>query len=294
MQIIVAKTAGFCFGVDKAIQKVNKSIGKEDIYTYGPIIHNQQVVDDFESKGVKVINDLDELDNVPVGTIIIRSHGAGKKEIDTMKSKGYKIIDATCPYVKRIHKIVEESSQLGNKIIIIGSPLHPEVIGIKGWSSQNVYIIENIQDIDMIEIGQKDVFCLVTQTTFNFLKYKEIVNKLQKYEIHVMIYETICSATEERQMEAIELSKVATKMIVIGGKHSSNTQKLYHICKDQCEDTYLIETAEDLVLNVFDDNDIIAITAGASTPKNIIEEVILNVRRTKLWTNVGGVFNSDS
>ncbi|PKM95847.1 MAG: 4-hydroxy-3-methylbut-2-enyl diphosphate reductase [Firmicutes bacterium HGW-Firmicutes-1] len=282
MEIIVAKTAGFCFGVDKAIQKVNKFIGKEVIYTYGPIIHNQQVVKDFESKGVKVIDDLVELDNMPLGTIIIRSHGAGKNDIDIMRSKGFKIIDATCPYVKRIHRIVEESSQQGNKVIIIGSPTHPEVIGIKGWSSQKVNIIENIQDIDAIVIGEEDTFCLVTQTTFNFLKYKEIVNKLQKSEIHVMIYETICSATEERQMEAIELSKIATKMIVIGGKHSSNTQKLYHICKTQCKDTYYIETAEDLVLNVFDDNDIIGITAGASTPKNIIEEVILNVRRTKL------------
>ncbi|PKM50058.1 MAG: 4-hydroxy-3-methylbut-2-enyl diphosphate reductase [Firmicutes bacterium HGW-Firmicutes-7] len=281
MEIIVAKTAGFCFGVDKAIQKVNKAIGKEIIYTYGPIIHNQQVVKTFESKGVQVINNLDELDHLPLGTIIIRSHGAGKADIDVMKSKGFKIIDATCPYVKRIHKIVEESSRQGNKIIIIGSPLHPEVVGIKGWSSQDVYIIDTIEDIDNLLITQEDTFCLVTQTTFNFFMYKEIVNKLQKNEIHVMIYETICSATEERQLEAIDLSKVATKMIVIGGKHSSNTQKLYHICKSQCEDTFLIETAEDLVLNVFDDNDIIGITAGASTPKNIIEEVILNVRRTK-------------
>lgn len=282
MEIIVAKTAGFCFGVNKAIIKANNSIGKEPIYTYGPIIHNQQVVQELEEKGIRVIYDLNEIENLPIGSIIIRSHGVGKEEINIIKDKGFKIIDATCPYVKRIHKIVEKSSKKGHKIIIIGNPNHPEVIGIKGWSSSEVYIIENAQDIDNLNLNKNEVFSLVAQTTFNYLKYKEIVNKLQNMKIHVMIYETICSATEERQKEAAELSKKVTKMIVIGGKHSSNTQKLYYICKSICDETYHIETAKDLVLNVFDDNDIIGITAGASTPKHIIEEVILNVRRTKL------------
>lgn len=281
MEIIVAKTAGFCFGVDKAIKTANNSIGKEPIYTYGPIIHNEQVVQELEGKGIKVINDLNEIENLPKGFIILRSHGVGKEEIKTIKDKGFKIIDATCPYVKRIHKIVKESSEQGNKIIIIGNPNHPEVIGIKGWSSSEVFIIEDLQDIGNLKLSIEDDYTLVTQTTFNFLKYEEIVKKLQNEKIRVMIYETICNATEERQMEAIELSKKATKMIVIGGKHSSNTQKLYYICKSICEDTYHIETAKDLVLNVFNDNDIIGITAGASTPKHIIEEVIINVRRTK-------------
>ncbi len=280
MEIILAKTAGFCFGVDKAIQKVNESLDKELLYTYGPIIHNQHVVHSFEEKGVRVIEDLEQLTQAPVGTIIVRSHGVGQVEMEAMENMKFEVIDATCPYVKRIHKIVAEASKKGQKIIIIGSPNHPEVVGIKGWSSQQTYIIEDLQEIEKLDLNSEETYCLVAQTTFNFLKYKEIVNKLQKNEIHVMIYETICSATEERQMEAIEISKKATKMIVIGDKHSSNTQKLYHICKSQCEATYHIETVEDLVLNVFDDNDIIGITAGASTPKNIIEEVILNVRRT--------------
>lgn len=282
MEIIIAKTAGFCFGVDKAIQKVEKSIGSEPLYTFGPIIHNKQVVDSFQERGVKVINSIEELKEVAKGTIIIRSHGIGKEDLFAMKELGFEVVDATCPFVKRIHKIVEDASSRGEKILIIGSKSHPEVIGIQGWSSGQSYIIEGLEDIDSIQFEKDEKYCLVAQTTFNYIMYKEIVKKLQNIEIHVMIYETICSATQERQEEAIEISKKATKMIVIGGKHSSNTQKLFHICKEQCVDTYHVETAKDLVLNVFDDNDIIGITAGASTPKNIIQEVILNVRRTKL------------
>lgn len=280
MEIILAKTAGFCFGVDKAIKKVNESLEKTPLYTYGPIIHNHQVVEDFENKGVKVINDLSELEQLEKGTIIIRSHGVGRKEIEAMKYYNFDIIDSTCPYVKRIHDIVLAASSSGQHIIIIGSKDHPEVIGIKGWSETPTIIIEEIEQIKQLHLNQEITYCLVAQTTFNFSKYKEIVNKLQNSKIRVMIYETICKATEERQKEAFELSKKATKMVVIGDKHSSNTQKLFHICKSHCEATFHIESIEDLVLNVFDDNDIIGITAGASTPKNIIEEVILNVRRT--------------
>ncbi len=282
MKIILAKTAGFCFGVDKAIQKVNKALGAKNLYTYGPIIHNRQVVEEYEKKGVKVIDDIKQLDSVEKGTIIIRSHGVGKQEIAQIKNKKFDIIDGTCPYVKRIHKIVEQESKKGKTIIIVGNPKHPEVVGIMGWSSMDTIIIEDTKQVKKELFDRDKEYCLVAQTTFNYLKCKEIVNKLQKFEIRVMIYETICSATEERQLEAVEISKKATKMIVIGGRHSSNTQKLYQICKAQCENTYHIETVKDLVLNVFSDNDIIGITAGASTPKHIIEEVILNVRRTKL------------
>lgn len=281
MELLVAKTAGFCFGVDKAVNKVYDSLGNEPLYTYGPIIHNQQVVRSLDDKGVKIIQSLDDLDVITKGTIIIRSHGVGENEILTMEDKGFKVIDATCPFVKRIHKLVYDYSLKGYKIIIIGNPTHIEVMGIKGWSKTDVIIIEKKEDIDLSKINFDDKYCLVAQTTFNHTKYKEIVNELQKLKFHVIINETICSATEARQKEALEISKKSTKMIVIGGKHSSNTQKLYNICKKQCDHTYHIETIEDLQLNVFCDNDIIGIIAGASTPKNIIEEVILNVRRTK-------------
>jgi len=277
----VAKTAGFCFGVDNAVKTVEKKINSRPLYTYGPIIHNQQVVDELKEKGVNVIYNLEELETIERGTILIRSHGVGKDEVDKMEEEKFNVIDATCPYVKRIHKIVSEYSSKGYKIIIVGNPNHPEVQGIKGWSNSTTYIIEDELDIDKLKLNIYDNYCLVTQTTFNYIKYKSIVNKLKKKNIHVIINETICKATEERQKEAIQIAKKVTKMIVIGGKHSSNTQKLYEICKEQCDQTYHIETIQDLELNVFNDSDIIGITAGASTPKNIIEEVILNVTRTK-------------
>jgi 4-hydroxy-3-methylbut-2-enyl diphosphate reductase len=282
MKLLIAKTAGFCFGVDRAIKKVYDSLEEESpLYTYGQIIHNNQVVGELDSKGVKVIESLEQLDNIKTGTIIIRSHGTGKKDVQIMKQKGFNVIDATCPYVKRIHNIVEDYSSKGYKIIIVGNPNHPEVIGIKGWSSTESYIIENVDNIEKIKFNSNYKYCLVAQTTYNYIKYKEIVYKLQNYGIHVIINETICSATEERQKEAKEIASIVDKMIVIGGSHSSNTQKLYQICKNKCENTYHIETIEDLKLNVFKPDDIVGLTAGASTPKNIIEEVILNVRSAK-------------
>lgn len=281
MQIIVANTAGFCFGVDRAVSKVYEMMDDTPLYTYGPIIHNRQVVEDMSHKGIRVVESIDELKNLEKGRIILRSHGVSPEEIEQIEALGFTAIDATCPFVKRIHEIVRKMSDEGHKIIIIGSPNHPEVTGIKGWCKTQTYIVEDVADLERIPLNEQDSYCVVSQTTFDTIKYKEIVNKLQNGKFRVMIYETICNATHERQEEALEIAKKATKMIVIGGKHSSNTQKLYKICKSQCEDTFHIETIDDLVLNVFDDNDIIGITAGASTPKHIIEEVILYVRRTK-------------
>ena len=236
MEIIVAKTAGFCFGVDRAIKKVYDSlVDNLPLYTYGPIIHNNQVVQELSEKGVLLISSLDELDHLNHGYVIIRSHGVTKEEIDIIINKGFNIIDATCPYVKRIHNIVSDASNIGNKIIIIGSPNHPEVEGINGWSSEDAIIIENIDELENIEFNSNQVYSLVTQTTFNLNEYKKIVKKLQNLKIHVIINETICNATEERQKEAEDIAKKVDKMIVIGGKHSSNTQKLYNICKIKCE-----------------------------------------------------------
>lgn len=283
MEIIVAKTSGFCFGVDKAVEKVYGQIGNAPLYTYGPIIHNDQVVEDLTRKGVEVISDLDDLSKHPVGTIIIRSHGVSRYEMELMEKSGFKVMDATCPYVKKIHRIVEKFSQVGQdyEMIIAGDPNHPEVEGIKGWSHTPVHFVQSPEDIDGLSLDAEKKYCLVAQTTFNFQRYQNILKKLQNRNIHVMINETVCKATEERQLEAEQLAARVDKMIVIGGKNSSNTQKLYEICKNQCEQTYHIETIEDLVLNVFSCNDIIGITAGASTPKNIIEEVILNVRNAE-------------
>ncbi len=286
MKIILAKTAGFCFGVNRAVNRLDTMIKSHTnqeipIYSYGPVIHNPQVVNRFKDQGIIIINSLDELEAHPPGKILIRSHGISEVELTKLQNKGFTIIDSTCPYVKKIHNIVEKESLEGHSILIVGDENHPEVKGIAGWAKGDVTIIKEPDEIDSLEFNPNITYTVVAQTTFNIEKYKLILKKLQKKSIRVIINETVCQATVERQTEALELAKKVTKMIVIGGKNSSNTQKLYEICKSQCKDTYYIETIEELELNVFKDSDIIGITAGASTPKNIIEEVISNVRNAK-------------
>ncbi|NDL66304.1 4-hydroxy-3-methylbut-2-enyl diphosphate reductase [Anaerotalea alkaliphila] len=278
MKIIVAETSGFCFGVEKAVEKVYAQLGQGPLYTYGPIIHNRSVVEDLESKGVRIIHDLKELGTSPKGTILIRSHGVSKAEMDAMTGSGFRVVDATCPYVKKIHRVVERCSRLGDGVIIAGDENHPEVAGIKGWSAVPVYYATDEGDLDKLPLEEGKEYCIVAQTTFNYEKYQRILKKLQNFPIRVIMNETVCQATEDRQKEAEKLAGMVDKMIVVGGKNSSNTQKLYEICKSRCAQTYHIETIDDLVLNVFSESDIIGITAGASTPKNIIEEVILHVR----------------
>jgi len=301
MEIILAKSAGFCFGVDLAVKKVqslikdkNEKGSHKSIFTYGPIIHNPYVVKKLNGEGVHVINDLDALDYLDKGTILIRSHGVTEDEFNIIKDSGFEPVDSTCPYVKKIHRIVRKDSMDGCDIIIVGNKNHPEIKGIAGWVKSRVYFVESLEDVNKLNLEVTTKYSIVAQTTFNYQLYEEILNKLQKKSIHVIINETICTATMERQIEANELSKKVTKMIVIGGRNSSNTRKLYEICKSQCKDTYYIETIEDLVLNVFAVNDIIGITAGASTPKNIIEEVISNVRNVEFWRNARGFSSPNS
>lgn len=279
MDIILAKTAGFCFGVKRAVDKVYEQVGKSDVYTYGPIIHNEEVVSDLEKKGVSVINSLEELDNISKkATIIIRSHGVEKNVYEKIQEKQMKIIDATCPFVLKIHKIVEEESRNGRKIIIIGNDHHPEVEGIKGWSSTPAIVIDTVEKAQDLCVKSGEKLCVISQTTFNYKKFQDLVEIISKKSYDILIRNTICNATEERQTEAKEIAQKADTMIVIGGKSSSNTRKLYEICKNECENTYYIQTLKDLDLYKFSSAGCIGITAGASTPNNIIEEVHTNVR----------------
>lgn len=271
MEIIVAKSAGFCFGVNRAIESCYNQIGNGKIYTYGSLIHNKEVTKDLESKGVKVIESLNGIDE---GTVVIRSHGVGKYLYDELEKKGINYIDGTCPFVKKIHNIVKENFDKGNNIIIIGNSKHPEVMGINGWCENSATIIEDISEVKNININFEKDTTLVVQTTFRGSKFEEITKAVKSRIDNIKIYNTICSATDERQREAVELSQKVDKMIVIGDKSSSNTQKLYEICKKYCQNTYYIETICDLVLNIFHSNDKIGITAGASTPSAIIKEVI--------------------
>ena len=279
MEVILAKSAGFCFGVKRAVEKVYEQTdtGKK-IYTYGPIIHNEEVVKDLEKKGVTVVGTEEELKTLKEGTVVIRSHGVPKHICDLIEKKGLDCVDATCPFVKRIHNIVEKESAAGKKIIIIGNAGHPEVEGIMGWSHTPATVIESSEEAEKFTCNEGEELCIVSQTTFNYNKFKDLVEIFQKKGYNVNVVNTICNATEERQTSAQELASVVDVMIVIGGKHSSNTRKLYEICKEKCADTYFIQTLDDLHLELPKTATLVGITAGASTPNNIIEEVQNYVR----------------
>ena len=273
----MAKTAGFCFGVKRAVDMVYDNTNKTNIYTYGPIIHNEEVVRDLEERGVVVLNTLDDVKNAPVGTVIIRAHGILQEEYDVIKACGHEVVDATCPFVLKIHKIVKEASEKGETIIIVGDENHPEVRGIKSCALSECYVVNNSEEaqklINYDKFSEKRL-CIVSQTTFNFNKFKDIVEIFTKNSYHNSnVLNTICNATEERQKEAALIAADVDAMIVIGGLNSSNTQKLYDICSKLCKNTFYIQTASDMDFSIISGLDKVGITAGASTPKKIIEEV---------------------
>lgn len=275
MEVTVAKTAGFCFGVKRAVEKVYEQIGKTEktIYTYGPIIHNEQVVGDLQEKGVEVIDTLEELKTIRDAVVVIRSHGVGKDVYDILKENGVEIVDATCPYVKKIHRIVEKQTAEGRRVLIVGSEDHPEVQGIKGWGDERTKVIENMDDFRRLELPEDEKLCIVSQTTFNYKKFQDLVEKISKTRYDITVLNTICNATQERQVEAMRIASQVDVMLVIGGKHSSNTQKLYDICRKECKNTYYIQTLGDFNPECISSVRSVGITAGASTPNNIIEEV---------------------
>ena len=280
MKVIRAKTAGFCFGVKRAVETVYEQVDtcSGPIYTYGPIIHNEEVVKDMEKRGVSVLRSEEDLDRLSEGTVIIRSHGVEKRICDKLEKKGIRVVDATCPFVKKIHNIVSRESAEGKHIIIIGNPEHPEVQGIRGWAGNKVTVIQSVEDAEAFAPDKNEKICIVSQTTFNYNKFKDLVEIIKKKSYYVSVLNTICNATKERQTEAESIAESVDAMIVIGDKHSSNTQKLFEICRKACNNTYYIQTLDDLNLNQLGSVETVGITAGASTPNNIIEEVQNNVR----------------
>ena len=277
-EVILAKSAGFCFGVKRAGDTVYEQTGKKNVYTFGPIIHNEEVVKDLEKKGVFVINTMEELDDITEGTVIIRSHGVSSAVYEALRKKGVEIVDATCPFVLKIHNIVKQESANGKQIVIIGNEKHPEVEGIMGWSKTQVHVVDTVEKAQNLQLDPQREVCIVSQTTFNYNKFKELVEIISEKGYNIIIRNTICNATEERQTEAREIAKRVDAMIVVGGSSSSNTRKLYEICKNECKDTYYIQTLNDLDMTSLGKADCIGITAGASTPNNIIQEVYTNVR----------------
>lgn len=282
MKVELAKTAGFCFGVRRAVDTVYEQLEKkngEAIYTFGPIIHNEEVIKDMEKRGVRVLHTVQELEELKTGTVIIRSHGVPKSICDIMEKNQVSYVDATCPFVKKIHNIAAGESEKGAHILIIGNSSHPEVEGIKGWAGNDVTVVQTAEEAEAFELmDKKQKVCIVSQTTFNYNKFKELVEIISKKRYDIIVLNTICSATKERQEEARDIAERVDAMIVIGDKRSSNTQKLFEICRNACADTYYIQTLDDLDMNQLRSVETVGITAGASTPKNIIEEVQNNVR----------------
>jgi len=287
MEVRLAECAGFCFGVKRAVDTVYEQINTgKTIYTYGPIVHNEEVVRELEEKGVIVLESKEELLELECGgtsdvkgcTVIIRAHGVPREICDIIAQKGLECVDATCPFVKRIHRIVEKAGAEGKHVVIVGNPGHPEVEGIKGWCSGPVTILETVEEAEKMLFSEGEDICIVSQTTFNYNKFQDIVEIFQKKGYNDSVVNTICNATEERQQSAKALASEADVMIVIGGRHSSNTRKLYEICSRECANTYFIQTLDDLHLELPKAVRLVGITAGASTPNKLIEEVQNYVR----------------
>ena len=279
MEILLAKSAGFCFGVQRAVDTAYKHADEKNVYTYGQIIHNEEVVGDLAKHGVKILED-DELDQIKDSKVIIRSHGAEKRVYDILEKNGNEIIDATCPFVKKIHNIVMDECGKGHTVIIIGDGKHPEVKGIMGWCMSEPVVIGTEEEAEKFvqsclngEYKPSEDISIVSQTTFNYRKFHNVVDIIRNKLYNVTAYKTICNATSVRQREAQEIASKVDAMIVIGGRNSSNTQKLYEISKKECENTYYIQTLVDLDLTTFESVSRVGITAGASTPNKLIKEV---------------------
>ncbi|MBE6020586.1 MAG: 4-hydroxy-3-methylbut-2-enyl diphosphate reductase, partial [Clostridiales bacterium] len=280
MIIEVAKNSGFCFGVKRAVDKTYSLIEQykgtqRRIFTYGPLIHNETVVKELEDQGVFSVETLGE---VPEGSVVlIRSHGVSFDVYKKAEELGIVLEDATCPFVEKIHKIVEEESGNGRSVIIVGNEDHPEVIGIRGWCRNKVFVVRDKNDLQKLikegKIIDRD-HSVVAQTTIKIKDFEEVVDVLIQNGTSVKSFCTVCNATRERQDSCEETAKKSDIMLVIGSRSSSNTMKLYEIAGKNCKKSYLIETIEDLPLNEVEKCGTIGIAAGASAPECIIKEVI--------------------
>ena len=281
MSIIVAQSAGFCFGVKRAVDTLEKEASVSPISTLGPIIHNDDVVARLKGMGVESVDDMSEL--VDGNRLAIRTHGVGADVVERIESNGIEYMDLTCPFVKKIHRIVSEKYKEGYRIVIVGDKNHPEVIGINGWCAKSAVIVTECSELEGV-ISSDDRVCVVSQTTMDRKTFEKIINFLKNTCQNPLVFDTICSATNERQKEAAHIAAMVDMMIVIGGCHSSNTNKLFAICKEKCDNTIKIENFGDFPQNINIPKKI-GITAGASTPSWIIKEVV-----TKMEEMMNGEF----
>ena len=280
IDIVLAKNAGFCFGVRRAIELVDKTLDQksDSVYSLGPVIHNEFVLDKLAKKGLKII-DKSDLTNIFNSTIVIRSHGVEKNIYEIIDKNNNKIVDLTCPFVKKIHKLVEKYADFGKYIIVIGDPNHAEVQAIISYSNNDISVISSKEDINRLKIPENQEIVVLFQTTANIEKSKKLVDILTNlFYNKCLVVNTICNATIDRQNEGNEISKNVDSMIIIGSKQSSNTKKLYEVSKVNCDNTYLINDVSELskIKNI--KNQKVGISAGASTPDDLIEEIVSNAR----------------
>lgn len=279
MEIIVGKTAGFCFGVKRAVElcKITADTSK-NAYCVGSIVHNKVVNDDLKSRGLNFVNIIDE---VPIGSkVIIRAHGVTKDEMELCRERNLEVVDTTCPNVKKIHEIVNKYSKEGYKIIIIGDDGHPEVKGISGWTDGDYIVINDTLGLGNINL---DKVCVVSQTTMNYEKSKEICEYIRRNAKECLIFDTVCRASENRQNELRELAKTVDSVIVIGDKSSANSTRLYEIAKEICKKSQFIENVRELDLNFLEQSCKILVMAGASTPQVLINTVVEELQQNYVY-----------
>ena len=296
MRIVTAEHAGFCFGVQRAIDEAlrcAKAAG-EPICTYGPLIHNTSAIWDLEQAGVFAIEpeEADRLAGMPkhmetdtpggkkaaavpedAKTVVIRAHGVSRQAEESLRRRFGHVVDATCPFVKKIHRIVAEQSAAGRTVVITGAADHPEVLGIRGWIHGKSYVIADEAQARALPLGASEPVCVVSQTTFHYNKFQDLVEIMKENVYDIVAFNTICNATEERQSEAAAIAQTVDAMLVLGGENSSNSKKLFEICQKWCPNTFFLQTSDDLDRSTLQSFDSIGITAGASTPHYIIEEV---------------------
>ncbi len=270
MKVIIDKKAGFCFGVKRAVDIVINEIEKgRKVYTLGPLIHNPQEINRLKSLGVEVLEKINGKIN---GTIVVRTHGIMPEDYKILNEKAEKLIDGTCPFVKRSHEAAEKLKKEGYRILIIGDKNHPEIISLKGYAGANTIIVKDKKELENISIGGK--IGIIAQTTLNKEAVEEVLSYLTRKVVELKYYNTLCGITANQKKSAIQLAKIVTKLIVVGGSNSSNTTKLAKICKEIQPNTYLIESHNDIKPDWFKFNDIVGVTAGASTPTWVLNDVI--------------------
>ncbi len=275
MEIITAKTAGFCFGVERAFSGTLKLSNECEgpVYTLGPVVHNEAVIRELEERGVYALSSLPGPEIGSNATIVIRAHGVTRETEEKLRKTGVNVVDLTCPFVKKIHRIVSEHSRNGETILIAGDPAHPEVQGIIGWCEGPCFTFMSEEEAKKLSFSPNTRICLVAQTTFNHEKFKKSVEIFSNLGYSLFIADTVCSATRERQEEAEKIASCVDAMIVIGSRSSSNSCKLYEICKKACNRTIFIQDADELQCCCLDGVKCVGITAGASTPNKILKEV---------------------